>query len=50
LALIGCLVAITVVVGFGARRRLEGVSGDVLGASVELTAGSGLVAAVLWLT
>lgn len=43
---LGCLVAVTVAVGALARRRLGGVTGDVMGAAIELTAMLALVSAV----
>jgi adenosylcobinamide-GDP ribazoletransferase len=45
----GCLVAVTAAVGLLARRRLRGVTGDVMGAAAELTATLALVvAAAVW--
>jgi adenosylcobinamide-GDP ribazoletransferase len=46
LALIVCAAAITAAVGLVARRRLGGVTGDVMGAAVELSATGCLVLAV----
>ncbi|MGC1165658.1 MAG: adenosylcobinamide-GDP ribazoletransferase, partial [Solirubrobacterales bacterium] len=45
LPLIVCAAAVTALVGAFARRRLGGVTGDVMGAATELTATFGLVAA-----
>ena len=42
-----CAVVIMAALGFTARQRIHGVTGDVLGASVELTETTVLVAAVL---
>ncbi len=47
-ALLGGLVVVTAAVGVGARRRLGGVTGDVLGAAAELTTLAGLIAALAW--
>lgn len=46
LALIAAAAAVVVAVGLAARRRLGGVTGDVLGAAIELAATAGLVVAV----
>jgi adenosylcobinamide-GDP ribazoletransferase len=46
LALVACAVAVAAVVGALARRRLGGVTGDVMGAGIELAATLGLVVAV----
>jgi adenosylcobinamide-GDP ribazoletransferase len=45
LAVAGAAAAVTVVIGLGARRRLGGVTGDVLGAAAELATAAGLLAA-----
>jgi cobalamin synthase len=44
----GLLAAVTVVVGGLARRRLGSVTGDVMGAAIELTATLGLILAAAW--
>jgi len=46
LALLACGVTVTAIVGLLARRRLAGVTGDVMGAAIELTATAALVVAV----
>lgn len=45
LATLTCLAVVSVAVGRFARRRLGGVTGDVFGAAIELTAISGLILA-----
>ncbi len=45
LGMLGCLAVVTAGIGIAARRRLGGVTGDVLGAAVELTLVAGLVLA-----
>jgi adenosylcobinamide-GDP ribazoletransferase len=45
-ALIVCVAAVTVLVGLLARRRLGGVTGDVMGAAIELSATCALLVAV----
>lgn len=47
-AFVGCLLVVTVGVAFAARSRLGGVTGDVLGAAVELTTCSCLVVSLAW--
>lgn len=46
LGMLGCLVVVAVGIGLVARRRLGGVTGDVLGAAAELTLLAGLVLSV----
>ncbi|MEX0972616.1 MAG: adenosylcobinamide-GDP ribazoletransferase [Solirubrobacterales bacterium] len=46
LALLICAIAVTAAVGLLARRRLGGVTGDVMGAAIELSATAALVVAV----
>jgi adenosylcobinamide-GDP ribazoletransferase len=48
LTLVGALVVVTLAVAVAARRRLSGVTGDVLGAAVELTTLAGLFTATAW--
>ncbi|HEU4737211.1 MAG TPA: adenosylcobinamide-GDP ribazoletransferase [Solirubrobacterales bacterium] len=46
LPLVACVAAVTVAVGLLAHRRLGGVTGDVMGAAIELSATAALVVAV----
>lgn len=46
LALLLCAAAVTTAVGLLAHRRLDGVTGDVMGAAIELSATAALVVAV----
>jgi adenosylcobinamide-GDP ribazoletransferase len=46
LALLACVALVTALVGAVARRRLDGVTGDVMGATVELSAVLALIVAV----
>jgi adenosylcobinamide-GDP ribazoletransferase len=46
LSLLVCVAAITTAIGLLARRRLGGVTGDVMGAAIELSATAALVVAV----
>lgn len=45
LATLACLAVVTVAVGVLARRRIAGVTGDVMGAAIELTATLALIVA-----
>lgn len=47
LALIACALAVAVAVGHAARRRIGGVTGDVMGAATELAATTGLIVLVV---
>jgi adenosylcobinamide-GDP ribazoletransferase len=48
LTVVGALVVVTLAVGVAAHRRLSGITGDVLGAAVELTTLAGLFTAIAW--
>lgn len=48
LAALACLVLVSAIVGGLARRRLGGVTGDTMGAAIELTATLALIAAAGW--
>jgi adenosylcobinamide-GDP ribazoletransferase len=48
LGTLACLALVTGAVGWLARRRLRGVTGDVMGAAIELTATLGLIFAAGW--